>query len=87
MMETPVTDTSEKSCLIDSEEDITLDEDWINEQVDRLLAWELMTRALTLNTEEVPPEKLCDMIGVPKNYVFEVIKKISNRCQKTSPTH
>jgi hypothetical protein len=86
-METPATDTSEKSCLIDSEEDITLDEDWINEQVDRLLAWELMTRGLTLNTEEVPPEKLCDMIGVPKNYVFEVIKKISNRCQKTSPTH
>ncbi len=73
--------------MIDSEEDITLDEDWINEQVDRLLAWELMTRGLTLNTEEVPPEKLCDMIGVPKNYVFEVIKKISNRCQKTSPTH
>tara|TARA_R100000388_G_C7118320_1_gene99787 strand:+ start:138 stop:359 length:222 start_codon:yes stop_codon:yes gene_type:complete len=73
--------------LIDSEEDITLDEDWIDEQVDRLLAWEIMTRGLTLNTEEVPPEKLCDMIGVPKNYVFEVIKKISNRCQKTSPTH
>tara|TARA_Y100001938_G_scaffold150624_1_gene242501 strand:+ start:212 stop:433 length:222 start_codon:yes stop_codon:yes gene_type:complete len=73
--------------LIDSEEDITLDENWINEQVDRILAWELMTRSLTLNTEEVPPEKLCDMIGVPKNYVFEVIKKISNRCQKTSPIH
>jgi len=87
MMENPATDTLSKSCLIDSEEDITLDEEWINEQVDRLLAWELMTRALTLSTEEVPPEKLCDMIGVPKNYVFEVIKKISNRCQKTSPIH
>jgi hypothetical protein len=86
-METPATDTSKKSYLIDSEEDITLDEDWINEQIDRLIAWELMTRGLTLNTEEVPPEKLCDMIGVPKNYVFEVIKKISTRCQKTSPTH
>ncbi len=86
-METPATDTSEKNYSIDSEEDITLDEDWINEQIDRLLAWELMTRGLTLNTEEVPPEKLCDMIGVPKNYVFEVIKKISTRCQKTSPTH
>ncbi len=57
MMETPATGTSKKSYLIDSEEDITLDEDWINEQVDRLLAWELMTRAFTLNTEEVPPEK------------------------------
>lgn len=87
MMETPATDTSEKNYLIDSEEDVTLNEDWINEQIDRLLAWELMTRSLTLNTEEVPPEKLCDMIGVPKNYVFGVIKKISNRCQKTSPTH
>lgn len=86
-MESPATDTLSKSCLIDSEEDITLDEDWINDQVDRLLAWEIMTRGLTLNTEEVPPEKLCDMIGVPKNYVFEVIKKISNRCQKTSPIH
>ena len=87
MMETPATGTSKKNYLIDSEEDITLDEDWIDEQVDRLLAWEIMTRGLTLNTEEVPPEKLCDMIGVPKNYVFEVIKKISNRCQKTYPTH
>lgn len=81
MMETPATDTSSKSSQVE-EYDITLDDDWIEEQVHRLLSWELFVRALTLQTQEIPAEKLCDMIGMPKNYVFEVIKKASKKCSK-----
>ena len=85
-MEIPVTDTSKRSSSAD-EDDITLNEEWIQEQIDRLLSWEILVRGLTLNTEEIPAEKLCDMIGMPKNYVFEVIKKVSLKCTKTYPNH
>lgn len=88
-METPATDTSKSDSSV-NEDDITLNKEWIQEQIERLLAWEIMTRALTLNTEEIPAEKLCDMIGMPKNYVFEVIKKASKKCAKCtkiSPNH
>ena len=85
-METPVTDTSKKSSSAE-DDDITLNEEWIQEQVDRILAWEIMTRALTLDTREIPAEKLCDMIGMPKNYVFEVIKKASKKCKTIYHNH
>ena len=77
MMETPVTDTSKKSSSAD-DDDITLNEEWIQEQIDRLLAWEIMTRALTLNTEEIPAEKLCDIY----NLSFQEIAKITTQNSK-----
>ena len=64
-----------------TDEDITLDEDWIDKQVDRFLAWEILVRALTLNTQESPAEKLCDMIGMPKNYVYGILKKAKKKAE------
>jgi 23S rRNA A1618 N6-methylase RlmF len=64
-----------------TDEDITLDEDWIDKQVDRFLAWEILVRALTLNTQEIPAEKLCDMIGMPKNYVYGILKKAKKKAE------
>tara|TARA_Y100000361_G_scaffold32642_1_gene27351 strand:- start:23 stop:208 length:186 start_codon:yes stop_codon:yes gene_type:complete len=52
-----------------------LDPHWILEQVDRLLAWEILTRALTFRMhEELLPQDLCDRIGVHKGFVYEIIK-------------
>jgi len=62
-----------------TDNDITLDEDWIEEQVDRLLSWEIFVRALTLQTQEIPAEKLCDMIGMPKNYVYGILKNVKRK--------
>ena len=56
-------------------DDITLNSEWVLQNADRLLAWELLRRSLFNRTEEVPAEKLCDMIGMPYTYIFSIIKK------------
>lgn len=63
------------------DEDITLDPDWIDSQTQRLISWEILVRYLTLNTQEIPAEKLCDMIGVPKNYVYGILKKAKKKAE------
>lgn len=69
------------------EEDITLNQEWLDENTDRLLAWELLRRGLMVDYSEIPSQKLCDMIGVPKNYVFNVIKRAQKVCTPTRPKH
>ena len=60
--------------------DPTLDPKWIVEQVDRLLAWEMFTRALTYRMhEELLPQDLCDRIGVHKGFVYEIIKSVRQK--------
>ena len=69
------------------EEELTLNQKWLDENTDRLLAWELFRRGLMLDYSEIPSQKLCDMIGVPKNYVFNVIKRAQKVCKPTRPKH
>ena len=69
------------------EEDITLNEEWLNENIDRLLSWEILKRSLTLDQQPIPSQKLCDMIGVPKNYVFNVIQVSKEKCTAQSRIH
>ncbi len=69
------------------EEDITLNQEWLDENTDRLLAWELLRRGLMVDYSEIPSQKLCDKIGVPKNYVFNVIKRAQKVCKPTLPKH
>lgn len=69
MKKDPVTDTSQQ--------DTTLDKDFINEQIDRLLGWEILNRYLNhQNNLPLEPLKLCDKIGVDKQYVHRVIKTV-----------
>jgi hypothetical protein len=65
-------DTNSPESTLD---DITLNSEWVLQNADRLLAWELLRRSLFNRTEEVPAEKLCDMIGMPYTYIFSIIKK------------
>lgn len=55
--------------------DVTLDEDWVYSNTDRLISWELLKRSLFNRTEEIPSEKLCDMIGMPYTYIWSIVKK------------
>ena len=69
------------------DEDITLNQDWLDENTDRLIAWELLNRMCRLDCRPIPSQKLCDMIGVPKNYVFNVIKRAQKVCKQAHPKH
>lgn len=57
-----------------SQQDLTLDGEFINNQIDRLLGWEILQRYCN-NEENLPmkPLDLCDKIGVNKGYVHQVI--------------
>ncbi len=68
-------------------EDVTLNQEWLDENTDRLLAWELLRRGLMVDYSEIPSQKLCDNIGVPKNYVFNVIKRAQKVCKPNRPKH
>ena len=63
-----------------SHKDLTLDPDFIEEQVDRLLAWEMLKRYFN-NQEclEMKPLELCDKIGVNKGYIHKLIRNIRLR--------
>lgn len=68
-------DTIDQEYIQIEECDITLDEEWVLENADRLLAYEILRRSLFIDTAEIPSEKLCDMIGMPYTYVWSIIKK------------
>ena len=64
----------------DKQKDCTEDPYWILEQVDRLLAWEIMQRYFRHQcTEELLPQELCDKIGVHKGFVYEIIKSVQKK--------
>jgi hypothetical protein len=71
-MQDPATDTSQQ--------DITLDPEFIDQQVDRLLSWEILQRYCN-NQENIPmkPLDLCDKIGVNKGYVHQVITTVRKK--------
>ena len=61
MLEDEVTDTLHN---------LVVDKAFIDEQVDRLLAWEIFVRTVKgEDQQDIPPSELCDRIGVHKWYV------------------
>jgi hypothetical protein len=62
-----------------SESDITLNPEWQAEQMDRLLGFEILTRALQARYHPVPPELLADKVGANKGFANNIIVKIQRR--------
>jgi hypothetical protein len=63
-----------------SDRDYTLDKSFIEEEVDRLLGWEILRRyCLCQECEEMKPLELCDKIGVNKGYIHKLIRNIRLR--------
>lgn len=60
--------------------DITKNKVWIQEQIDRFVAWEIFIR-MARGEEMLPmaPLDLCDRIGVNKEYVYDLIQQIKQR--------
>jgi hypothetical protein len=68
----PVTDTSPR--------DITLDPEFIDQQIDRMLGWEILNRYLNHQANlPMRPLELCDKIGVNKGYVHQVIQTVKQK--------
>jgi len=71
MLEDEVTDTLRE---------LVLDPNFIEEQVDRLLAWEIFVRHVKgIDQEDIPPSELCDRIGVHKWYINHLLEDIKLR--------
>ena len=57
---------------------LVMDRDWVDEQVNRLAGWEILTRiAKGLEIEPMNHCELCDRIGYPR--VNLTIRKIKSR--------
>lgn len=58
------------------EADITEDDKWVEEQTDRLIAWEILQHSLAADYTPVEPGQLADKIGAGKNLANQIIKQI-----------
>lgn len=56
--------------------DITLNPEWLQEQADRLLGFEVLQNVLHARYQPMDPERLADKIGADKGYSFMVVKNI-----------
>lgn len=66
------------------EPDITDDPAWKDQEIDRLLAWETLQRAVKSAVTGQPPEpvdatELCDSIGVNKGYAHNVLLTVREK--------
>ncbi len=62
--------------------DCTLDRDWCAEQTDRLIAFEILQRAIRADTQPVEPGILGDKVALDKGYSHRIIKGI--QCKLTT---
>lgn len=63
-----------------NKKDITLDPEWIEEQVNRLAGWEYLNRRLKHQLNEpMRPQDLCDKLGVHKGYIHEMTKSVRRK--------
>lgn len=59
--------------------DVTTDPRWINEQIDRLLGWEVLQREFMGASEPMEILHLCDSIGVNKGFVNTTLVSIRQK--------
>jgi hypothetical protein len=59
--------------------DITTNGIWLSEQVDRLLGFEMLTKAISCNPRPMPPSILADKIGTYKGYPHAVILEAAKK--------
>jgi hypothetical protein len=56
--------------------DITTSRVWQEEQVDRLLGFEILTRTLRAKYQPIDPAILADKIGLDKGTAFRIVQQI-----------
>lgn len=60
-------------------ESYTQDPDWVDMQVERLLAFEVLRAAVQGKCDEIPPGTLADKLGLDKGFVFQMAQGIRER--------
>ena len=56
--------------------DVTTDSAWLEDQSNRLLGFEVLTRVLSATYQPMSPEVLADKCGMSKGFAFAVIQSI-----------
>jgi len=59
--------------------DITTHPEWLDEQIDRLIGFEVLHKALSADPTPIPPSLLADKIGCYKGFSHNVLTKIAQR--------
>lgn len=59
--------------------DLTKDRFWVAEQMDRLLAFEVLKKVCTADPEPIPPALLADKIGLNKGFSYNMMTQIASR--------
>jgi hypothetical protein len=54
---------------------------WLAEQMDRLLAFEVLKKVCTADPEPISPELLADKIGLNKGFSYNMMTQIANRSE------
>jgi hypothetical protein len=57
-------------------EHITLNPAWLDDQMDRFLGFEILTRTLQAKYQPLEPEALADKIGADKGIAYRVIRNL-----------
>ncbi len=56
--------------------DITTSREWQEEQIDRLLGFEILSRSLRAQYQPIDPAILADKIGLDKGTAFRIVQQI-----------
>lgn len=59
-----------------SDGDITTSCQWQEEQIDRLLGFEILSRSLRAQYQPIDPSVLADKIGLDKGNAFRIVQQI-----------
>lgn len=66
-------------------QDITCDPEWLSEQTDRLLGFEVLYKEPTGYTENVQPSVISEKIGVSPTFSQEVITSFATKFSQFIP--
>jgi hypothetical protein len=60
-------------------QDITCNNEWLNEQTDRLLGFEVLYQELTAHSETLSPSVICEKIGVHPAFTHNALISFSQK--------
>lgn len=66
----------DKAEIADLFADPSTDPTWLGQQMDRLLGFEVLTRTLRAQYQEMKPEVLADKIGAHKGIAYSITESI-----------
>lgn len=66
------------------DKDITLDPEWQAQNLDRLLAFEILNRTIQAKYQEMDPQVLADKVGMDKGFAYKMLRHISKRLNELS---